>query len=503
MTSLHEDDPRLTVAVDGGLVRGRLDRTREVRAFLGIAYAAPPLGALRWKAPQPAVRWDGVRLADAFAPQCLQAGRAEDSVYAEFAGRQPMSEDCLYLNVWSAAPAADAGWPVMVWFHGGAFQQGSGANPVFVEGDLPRHGVVLVTFNYRLGPFGFMAHPELTTEADGAGSGNYGLLDMTAALGWVRRNIAAFGGDADRVTVFGQSAGAGGSVDLMAAPQARGLFARAIAQSFGVTAMQGLAEAERSGIAFAERLGASSVARLREVPGPELLARYLEQRERWMPIVDGALIERPVRETFAAGGQHAVPFLTGWNADEGTTFVAPGEVDPQAFRSRLQSRFGAAAADAERLYPAPDGRAARSASVALIGDELFAWGVWRAARDQARIAPTYLYHFDHPQPFAPQQSYREAPRASDLGVFHSSEYPYVFGSTAVLTREWGEADRRMTALMQGCWQRFAQTGDPNAPDLPHWPRFDDRVPSVLRLAPEPRVIDVPRRAHLALADRAP
>ena len=173
--------------------------------------------------------------------------------------------------------------------------------------------------------------------------------------------------------------------------------------------------------------------------------------------------------------------------------------DLETTLARLQD----AEINAERLYPAPDGRAARSASVALIGDELFAWGVWRAARDQARIAPTYLYHFDHPQPFAPQQSYREAPRASDLGVFHSSEYPYVFGSTAVLTREWGEADRRMTALMQGCWQRFAQTGDPNAPDLPHWPRFDDRVPSVLRLAPEPRVIDVPRRAHLALADRAP
>ncbi|MBW8858092.1 MAG: carboxylesterase family protein, partial [Bradyrhizobium sp.] len=228
MTSLHEDDPQLTVAVDGGLVHGRFDPKREARAFLGIPYAAPPLGALRWKPPQPVARWDGVRPAHAFSPQCLQAGRPDDSVYGEFAGRQPMSEDCLYLNVWSAAPAADAGWPVMVWFHGGAFQQGSGANPVFVEGDLPRHGVVLVTFNYRLGPFGFMAHPELTAEADGAGSGNYGLLDMTAALGWVRRNIAAFGGDPDRVTVFGQSAGAGGIVDLMAAPRSRGLFARAI-----------------------------------------------------------------------------------------------------------------------------------------------------------------------------------------------------------------------------------------------------------------------------------
>ena len=308
-------DP-LVVAVEGGLVCGRREGAGDVRAFLGIPYAAPPVGSLRWQPPQPVAAWRGVRPARALAPQCLQPKRPPDSVYAEYAGVQPMSEDCLYLNVWSAAPSSDARWPVMVWFHGGAFQQGAGSNPVFVRGDLPSHGVVLVTFNYRLGPFGFMAHPGLSEESPQHTSGNYGLLDMAAVLGWVRRNIAGFGGDPDQVTLFGQSAGAAGIVDMMAAPRTRGLFTRAIAQSFGVTQMNTLAEAERSGAAFAERIGAADPAALRELDGETLLARHTETSERWMPIVDGDFIERHVRATFAEGRQAPVPLLTGWNADE-------------------------------------------------------------------------------------------------------------------------------------------------------------------------------------------
>jgi para-nitrobenzyl esterase len=492
----------LSVAVDGGLIAGLREPQGGVRAFLGIPYAAPPLGPLRWRPPQPVAGWRGLRPARALAPQCLQPGRPADSVYAEYAGVQPMSEDCLYLNVWSAAPDADARWPVMVWFHGGAFQQGAGSNPVFVRGDLPRHGVVLVTFNYRLGPFGFMAHPALSAESAQGASGNYGLLDMAAALGWVRRNIAAFGGDPDCVTIFGQSAGAAGIVDMMAAPRTRGLFARAIAQSFGITRMSTLAEAERSGAAFAERNGATGLAPLRELDGKVLLARYLERPERWMPIVDGDFVERPVREIFADGRQDPVPFMTGWNADEGTTFAAAA--DAAEFRARLRARFGERAGEAEKLYPCDSDANARAASLELIGDELFASGVWRAARDQARIAPTYVYHFDHRQPFGPQQRFHEAEKAADLGVFHSAEYPYVFGSTAVLTRAWGGADRRMTELMQAWWLQFARQGNPNRPELPYWPQFvdDAATATVMRLAADPGPIDVPRRSHLAFADRA-
>ena len=502
----------LVVDVDSGRIAGL--REGPVRAFLGVPYAAPPVGALRWRPPQRVVPWSGVRTAQAFAPQCVQPGRAADSVYAEYAGVQPMAEDCLHLNVWTAAPSADARWPVMVWFHGGAFQQGAGSNPVFVRGDLPRQGVVLVTFNYRLGPFGFMAHPALTAEsrrdpttADAAGasaargsSGNYGLLDMAAALRWVQRNIARFGGDPERVTIFGQSAGAAGVVDMMAAPSTHGLFARAIAQSFGIARMPTLGEAEHAGARFAERIGATTADALRALPAEELLARYVEQGERWMPIVDGTFIVEPVRDTFMQGRQHRVPFLTGWNADEGTTFVPPGPIDPAAFDRRLVARFGARAADARRLYPARDPQEARTSAMALVGDELFAAGVWRAAVEHARVAPTWVYHYAHPHPCAPGQRYREADDAGELGAFHSAEYPFVFGTTGVLTRPWGEADARMTTRMQALWLRFARDGDPGGTGLPHWPRFDDTRPSVLRLAADPGVIDVPRRAHLALAD---
>lgn len=498
-TSMRGDRDPLVVAVESGLVSGQHQGASDVRAFLGIPYAAPPTGPLRWRPPQAVAAWQGVRPARALAPQCLQPKRPADSVYAEYAGLQPMSEGCLYLNVWSAAPSAKARWPVMVWFHGGAFQQGAGSNPVFVRGDLAEHGVVLVTFNYRLGPFGFMAHPGLSDESPARTSGNYGLLDMAAALGWVRRNIAAFGGDPEQVTLFGQSAGAAGIVDMMAAPRIKGLFARAIAQSFGVTQMNTLAQAERSGAAFADRIGAASPAALREIDAETLLARYQESGERWMPIVDGDFIAEPVRTTFAEGREAPVPFLTGWNADEGTTF--PAAADAAALRRRLRASFGGRAADAEKFYPCTSDATARTASLALIGDELFAGGVWQAARAQARVAPTYVYYFDHAQPFRSEQHFSEADDAAALGVFHSAEYPYVFGSTAALTRDWGRADRRMTELMQAYWLQFAKHGDPNRAGLPHWPTFVDAgaSPTVMRLAPEPGLIDVPRREQLAFA----
>ncbi len=492
-------DP-LVVAVDGGMIGGQKQGIADLRAFLGIPYAAPPVGPLRWRPPQPVAAWHGVRPTRTLAPQCLQVARPADSVYAEYAGVQPMSEDCLHLNVWSAAPLASARWPVMVWFHGGAFQQGAGSNPVSVRGDLPDRGVVLVTFNYRLGPFGFMAHPGLSEESPQGSSGNYGLLDMAAVLGWVRRNIAAFGGDPDQVTLFGQSAGAAGIVDRMAATRTRGLFARAIAQSFGVTTMHTLAEAERSGTAFAERVGAAGPAALRELDAETLLARYVESNERWMPIVDGDFIERPVRDIFAAGGQARVPLLTGWNANEGTTF--PTAADTAELKRRLRGRFGERADEAEKLYyPCTSNAAARTSSLDLIGDDLFAGGVWQAARAQTRVAPTYVYYFDHPQPFAAGQNFREAEDPAALGVFHSAEYPYVFGSTAALTRNWGAADQHMTELMQACWIRFAKHGDPNGTRLPTWPMFVDEAGSltVMRLAPEPGLIDAPRRAQLAFA----
>ncbi|MGJ7509067.1 carboxylesterase/lipase family protein [Variovorax sp. GT1P44] len=492
LQTLAADSADNTVRVDGGLLAGVSDAATGVRAYLGVPFAAPPVGDLRWRAPAPVVAWEGVRLADRFAPQCVQPGRAADSVYAEFAGTQAMSEDCLYLNVWTPAKTPGEALPVMVWIHGGAFQQGSAANPVFVRGDLPQQGVVLVTINYRLGPFGFLAHPELSAEAGGT-SGNYGLMDMAAALRWVQRNIAAFGGDPGIVTVFGQSAGAHGVIALMASPEAQGLFKHAIAQSFGISPTGSLAKAEERGVHFAG--GAGTIASLRALSADAVLERYLAQSSRFMPIADGKFLPKPLADIFAAGEQQAVPLLTGWNRDEGTTF--PAASNAEAFRAQLRTRFGERATAAEALYPAGSDAEAVKSSRALFGDELFAGGVHAAARAQAPVAPTYLYYFAHMQPFKPGQAYREADPATELGVFHSSEYPYVFGTTRELTRDWCQEDDRVTALMQAYWCQFAKTGNPNVDGLPHWPTFDDTRPTMLEIKPEPELVDVPRRAHLA------
>ncbi len=231
-----------------------------------------------------------------------------------------------------------------------------------------------------------------------------------------------------------------------------------------------------------------------------LLDTYLAQSTRFMPVVDGDFIERPVRETFAAGAQQALPLLTGWNADEGSSF--PAAASAAAWRADLAQRFGPDLEPALRLYPANDDTQARRSSRQLTGDSLFAWGVWRAACSQSRLAPTYVYHFDHRQPFRPGQRYREADPATDLGAFHSAEYPYVFGSTGVLARDWGDDDRQLTQLMQARWLAFARSGDPNVDGLPAWPGFDDRRPSVMRLSTRPALVDVPRREHLEFIDRA-
>ncbi len=505
--SVDEMSAQTPIGVDGGLVSGVEWPSANVpganvRAYLGLPYAAAPVGALRWRPPQPVVPWNGVRAADTLPPQAMQPGRSTESVYFEFAGVQPMSEDCLYLNVWTPAGSADARLPVMVWFHGGGFQQGSGANPVFVNGDLPAQGVVLVTFNYRLGPFGCMAHPAFSAEAaaDGAsGSGNYGLRDMEAVLRWVQRNIAAFGGDPDQVTIFGQSAGAAGVINMMASPRTEGLYARAIAQSFGVTGMESLADAERSGAVFADSIGASTAEALRALPAQALLDSYLARPERWMPIADGDFIARPVREIFAAGEQVAVPLLTGWNAHEGSTFGFSRDL--ASFEDKLAKRFGDRLAQAQQLYPAANDAEAKAASLSLVGDELFASGVHAAVRSHTRKAPSWLYYFDHLQPFKPGQRYRESGDAEPgqaLGVFHSSEYAYVFGTTGVLTRDWGADDARVTQLMQHIWLHFARTGNPNGEGVPQWPTFDERSTSMLRLSVTPALIDVPRLAQLEL-----
>jgi para-nitrobenzyl esterase len=487
-----------TVRIEGGWVSGSRGAEGAVRAYRGIPYAAPPVGKLRWRPPQPVPGWPGVLQANAYAPQCPQPVRPVDSLYAEYAGTQSTSEDCLYLNIWAPGAASDGPWPVMVWLHGGGFQLGSGANPSFACGNLPLQGVVLVTCNYRLGPFGFLAHPALSDESPRATSGNYGLLDMAAALRWVSRNIAAFGGDPNNITAFGSSSGAHGIVDLMASPVVGRLFDRAILHSSGLAEMPTLEEAERAGMAYASLAGASGLADLRSLPTARLLAAAVDHRDTFFPIRDGWLLPESVHAVFAAGRQQRLPLMAGWTSGEGT--IGAGLSDATALDAMLQQRFGIHAAEAARRYRVEDYGDARAACAALQSDIQHAAQVYLAARAQAAIgAPTYVFHFDHPQPFFRRQRYAESAGYADavaLGAFHSSDYPYVFGSLDVLQRDWTDADRQLVVQMQAYWTSFARNGEPSAPCLPAWPQFDERHPTVMRLSAEPRLIALPRLEHL-------
>lgn len=487
------------VRVDGGLVTGVWQSNATVRAYLGIPYAAPPVGELRWRDPQPVVPWKGTMAARSLGKQCVQPARLPDALGTESAGPQAMSEDCLYLNVWTPAATRDSKLPVMVWFFGGAWQTGSGGSPVFTDSELPRRGVILVTFNHRVGPLGFLAHPELTRESPHGASGNYGLIDQAAALQWVQRNIQAFGGDPANVTIFGQSSGASGVVNLIGSPRTRGLFQRAIAQSFGVRHMLTLPQAEQQGVRLAGSAAAANLAALRAMPAQDLLQLSLSAKSTFFPIADGWFMPAPVREQFIAGRQQRVPLIIGWNRDEGTTYGFPGLI---AARDPLQQRFGPRSSEAAALYPSGSELETVLSSARLHADTMFGVPTWTAAHEQARINPgqVWLYHFEHEQPFFPGQHYREFDNVPQLGAFHGAEVAYVFGSLHALPRAWTDTDRQLSRQLQGYFVNFAKTGNPNGGDLLAWPPYDEKKASVLHLADSAFLGDVPGLNRLQFLD---
>jgi para-nitrobenzyl esterase len=448
------------VTISTGKIAGIKGNNPEVRVYKGIPYAAAPVGDLRWKPPKAAKGWSGVREAKEFGANCMQQPYAQGSLYY-----QPMttvSEDCLYLNVWTAAKSEKEKRPVMVWIHGGALTRGSGSTPTYDGEAFAAKGVVLVTINYRLGLFGFMAHPELTKESDRGSSGNYGILDQIAALEWVQKNIKAFGGDPGRVTIFGESAGSWSVNCLMATPLANGLFHRAIGESggsFGDSLR--LADAEKAGEKLAASVGAKSIADLRAKSAEDLLKLDTGAR----PNVDGWMLPAPIATIFANGQHNDVPLIVGSNADEGTAFVpASMKQSPEQFKAAAERRFGPEAADYLKIYPASNDAEVRSSMLAAFRDERFSWQM----RTWARLASTkgsskaYLYFFKRVPP---------GPQANVYGAFHASEIAYVFGNLAP-SRPWEEADRKLSAAMQQYWINFATSGDPNGKGLPKWPAYD-------------------------------
>ncbi|MBL9123738.1 MAG: carboxylesterase family protein [Planctomycetaceae bacterium] len=453
------------VQIDSGLVRGTLsERFDEVIVFRGIPYADTTAGANRWRPPQPVKPWDGICDCQQFGPACPQAPYPKDSVY--YREPEAQSEDCLSLNVWTAGLTGDKR-PVMVWIHGGALTRGSGSVGVYDGASLARKGVVIVTINYRLGPLGFFAHPELTSESAEHAAGNYGLLDQIAALRWVQRNIAQFGGDPGCVTIFGESAGSLSVNALVASPLAQGLFHRAIGQSgTAFRNLPTLAEAESAGAEFATKVDASDLATLRQLSAEELLARAARQGEiRGNLNCDGWSLPEDVKATFLAGRQHRVPTIAGSNADEMTTLapLATRPRDRRGFEAQVALTLGNVD-EVQRLYPvASDGDAPR-AYLDLLGDVSFtlparSWARWATASG-SRV---YLYQFTRVAPFA---------AVAKIGAYHAAEIAYVFDNLDMLPRKFTDADRKLAETMSAYWVAFAKMGDPNVAGLPSWPAYN-------------------------------
>jgi para-nitrobenzyl esterase len=461
------------VKVEGGLISGLA--AEGVRGYKGIPFAAAPVGDLRWKSPQPLKAWPGVRKCEAFGPDCPQAPYPSGSLY--YSPPRDQSEDCLYLNVWTSARAGER-HPVMVWIHGGGLTRGSGASRWYDGSSLARKGVVLVTINYRLGPLGFLAHPELTAESRDHASGNYGLLDQIAALGWVRKNIAAFGGDAGRVTVFGESAGSWSVNVLVASPLARGLFQRAIGESGGsfgpMTYLKEdrdkLPSAEKIGAAFAKAAGADSIKALRAIPAEKIVDIANNDAEgkkfRTQPNVDGWVLPDEIRGIFAKGKQNDVPVIVGSNANEMTTLVPPATVPKtlEGYRKLVAAAYGEAGRELDSFYPAKTDEDAAGAFLGRIRDVSFSLPMRTWARMSATgRSKAWLYQFSH---FPPN------PNSKYLGAYHAGEIVYVFNNLDRQNQAYVETDFRLSEMMSKFWVNFATTGNPNGRGLPQWTPYE-------------------------------
>ena len=458
------------VEVDGGRVAGVRAPDSRVRSYKGIPFAAPPVGDLRWRPPEPVIPWEGVKQADSFSDACVQdLPRSRLPWTEEFMHQGDASEDCLYLNVWTAAERPGEKRPVMVYIYGGALREGSSAVAVYDGEALARKGVVSVGINYRIGPLGFLAHPELTRESEHGASGNYGFLDQLAALEWVQANIGAFGGDPDNVTIHGQSAGARSVQMLMQSPLSRGLITRAIIQSGSphrapvppryIT----LAEAEEAGVAAQEVLGVGSLAELREVPAE----RFIEPDVgRMGAIRDGWFMPTDVQN------EVEVPVMAGFTADDGLSREEDSEPTVEDYRVEAKERYGEHAETFLALYPVDSNSDVPAVKLEAARDRArVTVSIW-ARLQQEKSDRVYTYYFDRAIPW---------PEHPEFGAFHSGELPYVFDNLELFDRPWEAVDRTVADQMSSYWVNFAATGNPNGDGLPEWPEFDASEDVTMRL----------------------
>lgn len=459
------------VTIAQGAVAGQVEADG-VHAFKGIPYAEPPVGDLRWRAPIPARPWKGVRSAKHFGASCIQPPWPAKSVYNDHISN--VSEDCLFLNVWTPPHAKHA--PVIVWIYGGGFVYGSTWEPFYDGSHFAAHGVVFVSMNYRLGALGWLALPALSAESPHGVSGNYGLLDQIAALKWVKQNIAAFGGDPGNVTIMGESAGGVAVAYLLASPLARGLFQKAIGESLGISsepelrqAKYGLPSAEAIGIRIEKALHATSLKALRAMNANQLNDAALKAGYHPTGTIDGRVLPHQLVNVFDHREEAHVPVLMGFNANEIETlpFLPPPPSSSAAYTVEIRKRYRDLAPEFLRLYPASD---VKTSMMATVRDAIFGWGAERIVRDEAALGePAYLYFFDHSYPAA---------RALGLRAFHASEIPFVFGRVgpdAPPLQNWphaqGPTEVALSNAMIAYWTSFARTGVPSAPGEPQWPTF--------------------------------
>ncbi|MGH9587019.1 MAG: carboxylesterase/lipase family protein [Acidobacteriaceae bacterium] len=458
-----------------GFISGQLDPATHVSSFKGLPFAAPPIGDLRWRAPQPPHSWTGIRDGSRFAPGCMQPVHGDFLPWtSEFLVHGKVSEDCLYLNVWTPNHKSDANLPVIVFIPGGGFVEGSGSVPIYNGTNLASTGLVVVTINYRLGVFGFLAYPGLTAESPHHASGNYGLLDQIAALRWVQRNIAAFGGNPHNVTAWGQSAGAMSIGDLLVSPLARGLFQRAQADSglgSATSHMPSLHDAEQTGLRFASAHHAVSLEELRAIPADQLLPGPGDHF-RFMPDIDGWLLTAsPVALNQTASGSD-VPVITGYQANDGMLFTPPihSKKDFDDWVSRI---YGSMSSEFQRLYPGGSLQQMQLSVTESNRDrDRVSMFLWATARLRHHHSPIFTYYFDRAIPW---------PQHPEFGAFHSGELPYFFRNLQLMDRPWQPIDHSIANTASAYLKAFASEGDPNQNGYPHWPAVNSASPLTMEI----------------------
>jgi len=478
------------VKTKGGLVSGIAGKKPGITAFKGIPFAAPPVGSLRWAEPKPAAPWTGVLNAEKFGNSCIQTIVQERKPWTyEFMTHNEIAEDCLYLNVWTPAKSALEKRPVFVYIYGGGFVEGSAAVPAYDGEGLASKGLVVVTFNYRVGILGTLTHPELSAESPHHASGNYGYLDQVAALQWVRDNIAAFGGDPGRVTIAGQSAGAGSVHALTASPLAKGLFHRAIEESgssvaspAGNVSVNPLAAAEQNGVRFAEAKGAKNLAELRAIGWQKIVEPVQAPANaaggrggagfRFGQVVDGYFLMASVAEAYAQGKQNDVPELTGMNADDNNIASDP-KATASAFQEQAKTRYDDLAEAYLKAYPVSSDARAVDATINSSRDQgrvsMYLWATNRAKTAKTRA---FTYYWNHTMP---------GPDAATYKAFHTSEVPYALNTLYMSDRPFTDADHKIADMMSSYWVNFATAGDPNGKGLPHWPAVSEMPETTMQL----------------------